>query len=244
MSSRRAGGTLAGAALVVFVGTVIPDEYFEYIGERARALGTWLTTGGKPASFWAGQAALLLALVAAFFATTWVWDRWLDAPTVRVLGAIVEAGEWADRRFGRPAVAAVKRMGAALAAAVARRIPARLRRAACGGDWALQIAWASSLLALLAQHVANAIDASSAKGLHASELPQLAAGAAHWRWGGVCTGAQFGSLPQLLAALPLRLGWLGAWPPDSRWDGAGAAKPPPACGGRGDELWLHRSGLA
>ena len=99
-----------------------------------------------------------------------------------------------------------------------------------------------TIAALVAIHLAHAAVAAASKGLHRSELPQLAAGAGRARWGDSrCLRPQDGVLPQWLAALPLELGWLAkrhasTWPPEERWITAETIVSV-GCDGPGTELW-------
>ena len=169
----------AGAAAIVAV-TLLPDDW-------AHALRPFLA-GGHDLRFWLSQAALLALLGLLTWGMNSFWDRFCEASATRLVGGVVDT----TLRVTTPPARLAWR---GLSLAWSRR-PPHLREPE--GQWRalLLSAWACAAAVLLVQHLHNAHEAASMKGIHRRELPILAAGVLHWRWRGVCLRAQDGAQPQ------------------------------------------------
>ena len=170
----------ASAAALIAV-ALLPDEW-------AHALRPF-QAGGHDLSFWISQALLLAVLGLLTWGMNTFWDRFVEVTASRLIGGAVNM----TVRIATPAARLAWR---GLLLAWSRR-PPNLRDPE--GQWRalLLAAWAITAAALLSQHLQNAHEVVSSKGLHRRELPPLAAGVLHWRWRGVCLRAQDGALPQL-----------------------------------------------
>jgi len=168
----------AGAAALVAV-SLLPDDW-------AHALRPFLA-GGYSVGFWLSQAALLALLGLLTWGMNSFWDRFCETPASFLIGGAMNT----TVRVTTPLVRLVRR---GLLLAWSRR-PAHLREPE--GLWRalLLAAWACAAAVLLAQHLYNAHETVSTKGIHRRELPPLAAGVLHWRWRGVCLRAQDGAPP-------------------------------------------------
>ena len=168
----------AGAAALVAV-SLLPDDW-------AHALRPFLA-GGYSVGFWLSQAALLALLGLLTWGMNSFWDRFCEAPASFLIGGAINT----TVRVTTPLVRLARR---GLLLAWSRR-PAHLREPE--GLWRalLLAAWACAAAVLLAQHLHNAHETASTKGIHRRELPPLAAGVLHWRWRGVCLRVQDGAPP-------------------------------------------------
>jgi hypothetical protein len=185
-------------------------------------------TGSRnlPLSFWLLQAAGLLVLGLITWAVSSFWQRHMDDRVGWAVDRYLDATELLSRPLDR----AVRWASPRIASAIHRRLPEHLQSAEA--QWRLIFLGVCvlSIWLMALQHASNAFGAAVSKGLHRTELPTLALGAARVRWGCARVRPEDGVLSQWLASLPLEASsWLlepevqRAWADDApRWRAAAA----------------------
>ena len=185
-------------------------------------------TGSRnlPFSFWLLQAAGLLVLGLITWAVSSFWQRHMDDRVGWAVDRYLDATEILSRPLDR----AVRWASPRIASVIHRRLPEQLQSAEA--QWRLIFLGVCvlSIWLMALQHASNAFGAALSKGLHRTELPTLALGAARVRWGCARVRPEDGVLSQWLASLPLEASsWLlepevqRAWADDApRWRAAAA----------------------
>lgn len=157
-------------------------------------------------AFWITQAVGLVGLACGVYLTSKFWDRYVDKRAGRWIDRYLDAADYVSR----PLIRVIKLAAALVHRLALRWLPPQYLDSEAG-QWLLfgHAVAMLVLLLLVLQFVSVASDAASALGVHRSEVPMIASGAARVRWRCAWLRIQDGALPHRLASLPLEA---DAWP--------------------------------